>query len=291
MKASIISILTAVAVCVMVLGLQPAGTIARGNEYYGYSELEKEPPQVGCPVTLITDNDKCMKCHVLVQGGNGVEFGLKEIDPYAKYEFPPSTKVVEGKLHHYLVYVNSSDIEQLFHFVIRHPEFGKHIVIEVDSFGGGIFEAWRIKAFFTELESRGYIVETRTRGVAMSAGFIIFVSGTKGYRFVDQNSEFMLHELWSIEWPKVATPSDKEQEAKIYRHLQDNINDWVSTRGSLTKDDIDKRIKYEEMWVVGAEMVELKFADGFLGDTSKPVVHVFKPDRKLYQTAPRHPDN
>jgi ATP-dependent protease ClpP protease subunit len=219
-----------------------------------------------CPKTLIKDNDKCSKCHIVIRGDDGYRYGIKEVAPYSEYEFPTGTGVVDGKLTYYLGGMYSDGFMDFVDYAKRHPEFGKHIVVEVNSFGGSIFEAWRIKSLIVEMEKSGYIVETTTRGVALSAGFLVFVSGTIGYRSCDPNAEFMMHELWTIEWPKIATPASKEEEARTFRHLQDNINAWIASRGNMTAEQINKKVKFKEAWLTGAEMLEFKFADKVVGD-------------------------
>ena len=222
---------------------------------------EKSEPEKGCPVTNITDNDKCLSCHVVVRDGDGYRFGMKEVKPYAAYDLPRYTKIIDGQLFYYMENIDSEYFEDFINYAKIHPEFGKHLVVEIDSYGGGIFDAWRIKAFIVEMESNGYVVETRTRGIALSAGFIVFVSGTRGYRLADANAEFMMHELWTIEWPKLATPATKEEEAKTFRHLQDNINKWIASRGDMTEEEISRKVKFKEAWLTGSEMIKYRFAD------------------------------
>jgi ATP-dependent protease ClpP protease subunit len=247
-------------VLVLSLFLVIGVSVAYEGAGWDVPKAEKEKVETACPVTRVTDNSYCNSCHILIRDGDKVRYGVKEISPYNQYD------PIDGRLYYHLEQINADGVANFFKYAARHPELGKHVVIEVESFGGSVFEAWRIKSYFVQFEKMGYTIETRTYGYALSAGFIVFVSGTKGYRVCDANAEFMMHELWSIEWPKVATPSSKEEEAKVYRHLQDNINGWIASRGNMSKEELDKLIEFRDHWLVGEEMVALGFADKFIGE-------------------------
>ena len=63
---------------------------------------------------------------------------------------------------------------------------------------------------------------------------------------------------------KIETPSDKEEAARVLRHLQNIRNDYLATRGKLTKQEIDAKIARKEFWMSGKEAVEFGFADEFI---------------------------
>ena len=62
----------------------------------------------------------------------------------------------------------------------------------------------------------------------------------------------------------IDTPSKKEDEAKVFRHLQDTIHNWLVTRSTneLTKDEIDAWVRHKDYWMNGKDVIELGFADG-----------------------------
>ena len=112
-----------------------------------------------------------------------------------------------------------------------------------------------------EFIADGGIVETRLRGFAASAGALIFLAGKRGYRIGNAQSEMMFHELWSFKFLAIESPSDKEDESKIYRHIQDTLSGWVATRGKLSKEELDAKIRKKEFWINGREAHELGFID------------------------------
>jgi len=226
-------------------------------------EKKKEEPIKWCPTTLISDNDKCMTCHV-VSGG---KFVLKATRPDAHLDYPTDAKILnygtDNEIGYYLMdSIIPSAIQTIFWFF---EQYGiNHVIIEIYSYGGGLFGAWRTKGLFDEWKAKGGILETRIYGGAMSAGFMLFCAGTKGYRFVQPQAELMWHELQAGQWPEVTSPSKEEHKAEIYRHLQDTANEWLATRGKMTKEELDEKVAWKEFWFTGKEAVELGFADGFI---------------------------
>jgi len=266
--------MTILAILALFFVSQPFGVLA--DPGFLDKEEEAEVPQTvyPCPKTLITDNSKCMDCHKLVatpQGG--VEFGFEEISVLDNYTAKPYglELTYDGKMiTPYIEWTDispgsSSGLRAAMDYIKWHPEFSKTIVIEINSFGGSLFDAWRMVGIMDQYKEQGYIFQTQCMGKAMSAGFVLFANGNKGHRFVNPRAEFMWHELWSFEFFKINTPSKKEHEAEVFRHLQDNIHEWLAERSNMEKDEMDAFVEFKEYWVNGQEMLEVGFADAPLG--------------------------
>jgi len=212
-----------------------------------------------CPKTRISDNDRCLDCHV------APDFKLKEAKPDRTMNLPYGSKLLGDKLYFVLTVVSDVDIQRFFDYVYWHPEI-KHVIIEVHSPGGSLLDAWKVIGLMQEAEQKGIIVETRCYGFAASAGFLVFVAGTMGNRFVNPNSELMHHELWTFKFFDVSSPSKKENEADVLRHLQDNIHRWLVKRSTqdLTKETLDDWVKHKDYWMSGQEAIDIGFADGVI---------------------------
>lgn len=115
-------------------------------------------------------------------------------------------------------------------------------------------------------QDSGGVIETRVNGFAASAGFLIFVARSKGHRLVGKQSDLMWHELISFKMFDVSSPSDKEEEGRVLRHLQNIRNDWLATRGKLSKKEIDDLVHKREFWMSGKQAVDYGFADKFIGE-------------------------
>ena len=224
-------------------------------------DKDKPPPKAQCPKTQMMED--CLKCHVI---GN---FKVRETRPDAHLIYPTDKMKVlgweTGKLYGYFLLKDISDdaISDFFRYLDYHEI--TTATIEIHSPGGALFDAQRIVNIMLEWQSKGNLIETRLYGLAASAAFYIFQAGNN--RLVSQNSDLLWHEIRTAEgWgsPRVLTTSDKEQEAKIFRHLQNIRNGWLAKRCNLSKENIDELIKYKDWWMSGKQALEFGFADGYI---------------------------
>lgn len=208
-----------------------------------------------CPKTKMTES--CFACHV------APSFRLKEDDPEGGSLCPRNAHVEAGVIgHYYLVDIDDQAFAEAIRYFRRHDI--RHLVVDIHSPGGSLFRAQRIIGMIAEWQAQGGTVATRVYGFAASAGFIVFVAGDQGQRFVAPQAQLMWHELMSFKLFDIATPADKEDEARVLRHLQDNINHWMAGRSKLSKTEIDEKIRKREFWMSGKDAVAAGFADGFV---------------------------
>ena len=230
-----------------------AGTAWAGDE---------PPSKNACPKTTMQTN--CLKCHV--EG----DFRVKETAPDAQFVYPNKNMKImwkNGEAYGYYLLTDIAPESVLEFFRYLKDHWIRKAVIEIHSPGGGLFDAQKIVSIMEEWRATGGTIETRVYGMAFSAGFYIFVTGDKGKRFVYPYSDLMWHEVRTIEgWGlRLVTPATKEDEARVFRHLQDVRNTYLATRGKLSKEELDAKVKYKDWWMSGAQAVEYGFADGFIG--------------------------
>lgn len=211
---------------------------------------------------IVSEWVNCKDCHL------PPNMALLEIRPEQKYDPPYGVTVreVQGeiKISALVGDISSTQIENLFDYARTHDI--KHVVVEIHSPGGSLFDAWRIVGLFQGWESEGGIVETRCYGFAASAGFLIFSSGTIGHRYVSSVATIMWHELLEFAMFKMSTPSSKEDEAIILRGLQNTANWWLANRCEMTKEEIDAAVHRKEFWINGGRAHELGFSDHIIGE-------------------------
>ena len=223
---------------------------------------EKDKGIARCPKTTMTDQKQCLDCHVKPT------FKVREARQHLGRNYPNDSTKIKGEGdkqigHYFMMTISPDDLQESIEYFKHHAI--NHIVIEVHSPGGGLFDAWRCIGIMSHWEAKGMVIETRVYGFAASAGFLIFCGGTKGHRLISPTAECMWHELRIGEFMKITTPSGSEDEAEILRHLQNTAQNWIVNRSRTTKDDLDKRIRKKDWWLNGTEMVELGLADGYLG--------------------------
>jgi ATP-dependent protease ClpP protease subunit len=139
------------------------------------------------------------------------------------------------------------------------------IVIDLFSYGGSVFEAMGIVGLIEERERSGIIVEIHGRGIIASAGLIIMMSGSRGYRFIDRNAFIMFHEMAKLKYFTVESVSDEEQNAIISRKIQDSINAFIVAKTKMTREELSEKIRKKELWCTADEAVNYGFADKIMG--------------------------
>lgn len=219
-------------------------------------EIEKGGICSNPKVNIKGELSECLLCHTTPS------FKVKEPRPDEGRQYPTSVdmKVKGDTGYYFLTNISPWEIELFLEYLELHNI--KKAVINIHSPGGSLFDAWRVVSMFAEFTGT---VETRVRGFAASAGCMVFLAGDKGHRKVSRTAMLMWHELLTFKFLAVASPSSTEDEAKILRKIQDTTNDWLAERTGMTKEEIDKKVRYKEFWMNGKEAVELGFADGFIG--------------------------
>ena len=261
MKKVLTNILTFLATAAAIYGLIIGAiflSMALGNEV-----APQKGPLGQCPKTKVVGvADACFKCHV------PVTFKLKEVDPCEGLILPSASvraRCSDSKVDEltwYMTRIDSNDAEEVLGWALQRKL--KKIVIESQSPGGSLFEAWRIVGLMKTTESAGIIIETRCYGFAASAGFLILASGTKGYRYASPTAHLMWHELMSLSLFKIETPSSSEETSKTLRKLQDIANSWLSQVSKMSKQEIDQMVKNKDFWMTGEEAFERGFIDYLL---------------------------
>ena len=234
----------------------------------GKIEIEEEKEKQGgfCPVTqVVGEVSDCLRCHA------EKTFKIKEILPFEDWEMPNhnSSMVYEDGVPVAMFrvngYVGSSDpiqIDEFFNYLTSNHKKVKKMIIEIHSGGGSLFEGYKTVGVMKYWRSKGYSIETRVHGFAASAAFFIFCGGDT--RLVSPESELMWHEIITFKMFEVSGPADKEDQAKVLRHLQDTANTMLGEISNMTKEEIDQSIRKKEYWINGRQAFEAGFATGLL---------------------------
>jgi len=228
------------------------------QSYTATNEDTEDKPVAQCPKTLLTEQSRCMTCHVVP------DWGIKEADPERYNNYPHNSMKVDGNHAYYLLrLIDDDEFKKTLDYLDNHNV--TMLTLEIHSWGGSAMDMWRIVGLMQAWQAKDNIIRTELNGLAASAGFVILASGTKGQRYVSPSAELMWHEAQMLEWPEITTPTDTEKKAAIYRHLQDNANNYLASVSDLSKEEIDAKVKALEFWITGREAVKYGFADGFIG--------------------------
>ena len=229
----------------------------------------KEIPTPFCPVTKISDNNDCMDCHaMLIDKEGNPKFGLKELPLDANYaEKPSSLEIVmhNGEIvGRYLITGTGSYVmRDIADYFYTRPEL-KRLVIELQTPGGSVMDAWRAVGIIEEMRTHGIVIEVRCYGLAASAGVILLVSGNIGERYVNPHAEIMIHKVWTFAMFDFKTPDTAEDQAQTLKHFQENINSYLIGRSNMTAQSLEECIYKKDFWMTGSEAVEFGLADKFI---------------------------
>lgn len=231
---------------------------------------EGSAEKIYCPTTKISDNDKCMSCHAMVMDDGKPKWGLKEFDPFAAWDDRPGMMEIMFMDDKPIGYVKitqtgSSILEDIEKYLQRHNEI-KYLIIELQTPGGSIMDAWRTVGLIKKMQNRGVVISTRCYGMAASAGAILLAAGDIGERVVGKHAEIMIHKVWTFQMFSLKTPDTAEDQAATLKHFQKNINEFIISRskGKMTEAKLNECIFKKDFWMTGKTAVQLGLADKLL---------------------------
>jgi ATP-dependent Clp protease protease subunit len=137
-----------------------------------------------------------------------------------------------------------------------HRDPGKDITIILNSPGGSVIEGFALQDFLEELKGRGHHLTIVVRGYAASMGGILLQAGDK--RIIGKNAYVLIHEISS---GNVGKLSEMEDELKFLNKLAGRALDILSSKSTMSKEQIKRKWKYKDWWLDSDEAVRLGFAD------------------------------
>jgi ATP-dependent protease ClpP protease subunit len=215
-------------------------------------EKSNKIPIGKCPVTqTVGDIKGCLQCH---------ESKTFEVNPTASSQILVDEN---GKKYgyHIITDINDEQIKLFFDYLIKKKI--NRAMIESNGPGGSLLAAWRIIGIINNAKTKGIQVDTIVYGYALSANFIIFMSGDK--RIVSPYAELMYHEVRMTDY-KEHTPSSAVDGADVLIHLQKSVDAYIAERCLLSVEELKAKIKNKEYWLNGREAKKLKFATHILRD-------------------------
>jgi len=136
----------------------------------------------------------------------------------------------------------------------------KHVVVHVNSGGGGSFDGLSIGLLLSEKVAKGWLIEIKAYGLVASAAVRILVSGSKGSRYISDYSLVMVHELSSFTYMSSESTADKRKQAEILKRIQDNGTYFMSKMTGISFEKLTE-MREEETWMSAEEAVNMGFAD------------------------------
>lgn len=138
---------------------------------------------------------------------------------------------------------------------------GQAFTIVMDSPGGSVFDGFHLIDSLTYLRKHGHHITIVVKGMAASMGGVILQAADR--RVITENSFMHIHELAGMAYGKV---SDVEDEMKLWKMLADKGDELLASRSTMTKKQIQNKMKRREWWMDSATAKALGFVDEIAGE-------------------------
>lgn len=135
----------------------------------------------------------------------------------------------------------------------------KTLTLYINSYGGDLYQAF---ALIDMMRHSQYPISTVGIGSIMSAGFMIFAAGTKGYRYIAENTGIMCHQFTNESYGKY---HDIKAAAKENETLNERMLKILREASGLPDRTIKtKLLGPTDLWLTPSELVDLNIADRIL---------------------------
>lgn len=151
------------------------------------------------------------------------------------------------------------------------------INVVISSYGGSVYDLIGMRDL---IKNSSKVVMTTGLGKAMSCGAVLLAAGTKGFRFITENSEMLIHEVASFSYGKT---SDLKENAANVQQLNEKLISWLSEDSKLSVAAIKKEMSSRNNadWILSAQEA---LDCGFVDKIGIPKIAVDKV-QSIYETA------
>jgi len=122
---------------------------------------------------------------------------------------------------------------------LNHKSPTDPILVIIDSYGGYVDSLWSMVG---AMEMSHCQVRTLCVGKAMSAAFMLLLSGAPGHRYISKHARLMMHELTS---GAIGRAHQLDLQAEETRRLQKQLEVWVRDHTKMSKKFIAEKMKID----------------------------------------------
>lgn len=186
---------------------------------------------------------------------------MKKIDEF-NAEDRVDIKLLENSVHFLVGEIEEENITKCIKWITYENYINKQdkiLTLYVNSTGGDLYQAF---ALIDIMKSSEYPIRTIGIGSVMSAAFLIVAAGTKGERYVSQNTSCMCHQFSSGTDGKY---HDLKAEMKETELLNSKMVDILVTATKQPPSYVKKRLlPPTDQYMTAQEMIEHGAADYLL---------------------------
>jgi ATP-dependent Clp protease, protease subunit len=155
--------------------------------------------------------------------------------------------------------IDEDSIEPVIRWIMYEnmmEEEGKVLTLYINSSGGGLYDAF---ALVDMMRKSAYPISTVGIGSVCSAAFVIFAAGTKGHRYMSENTSILSHQFTGDTSGKY---HDMISGMKENEYANDRMKKVLSESTGLTEKAVKaKLLPPSDVWLTPAEAVALGAAD------------------------------
>jgi ATP-dependent Clp protease protease subunit len=197
----------------------------------------------------------------MISNSESIGAKVKKIDDF-NAEDRISVKLLENSIHFLSGDIDEESIASCIRWItyenLTHKE-GKTLTLYVNSSGGDLYQAF---ALVDIMRNSVHPIRTIGIGNVMSAAFLIFVSGTRGERYIAENTGIMCHQYSD-------SPEGKHHDLRASMKEGENCNARMleilkSATGLAASKIKAKLLPASDVYITAAEAIDLGVADYIL---------------------------
>jgi len=186
---------------------------------------------------------------------------MKKKQPEVYTDESPQMRFAKNHVHFLHGEINEENMSKAYEWLIYEnlDPTPKTLTLYINSTGGNLYEAF---GFIDLMVNSHHTIQTVGIGNVMSSGLLIFISGTKNYRFIGKNSSILCHQ------------HSNEIDGKyhdIKSHIKENHNCFDRMMNVIEKNSrLDSKEIHEKLlsptdnWLTSKEVIEYGLADYIL---------------------------
>lgn len=114
----------------------------------------------------------------------------------------------------------------------------EHVKIMISSYGGHVYDFFRVASVMEYYKKRGIIIETIADGYSCSAGAKMLIMGSKGYRKCTKYCHILLHQIQTGQYGAM-TLQEKIMDAKETEKLWATLKGIIKENTNLSDEEIE----------------------------------------------------
>lgn len=185
----------------------------------------------------------------------------KQIQIEMNTDESPAMRFAKNHVHIIHGEINEENMTKAYEWLIHEnlDPVSKTLTLYVNSTGGNLYEAF---GFIDLMKSSHHIIQTIGLGNVMSSGFLIFISGTKGYRLIGSHSSILCHQHSNDVEGKY---SELVTHMKENQYCHDRMMDVIARNSKLSYEQIkEKLLSNNDTWLNINEMLAYGLVDEIL---------------------------